>query len=110
MDMDFMMYAVSGTLGVCGLVLVLASWMRRNKTAADWAMALGSTLALAGSVGLIAAVAGVRLLQSNDSAFLVMSVGTLGIAVFTMGFAVDRVCDFQKRNHQAYMKNMMPPE
>ena len=107
LDLDFLMYAVSVTLGICGLLLTVASWLRRDKRAADWAMAVGSTLAFMGAIGLLIAVTGVEMLQSDDAGFVVVGVGSMGVVVFTMGFAVDRISVAKKRKYMSDMDKMM---
>jgi len=107
MDIEHFMQAAALGLGICGLALVIASWLKRNKHAEDWAMALGATCAMFGAFGLIMAVMRVHQVQSDEAGFMIMGLGVTGVLVFTMGFVIDRIKDRQKKDHNDYMQHTM---
>jgi len=110
MYMDYFFFAVAATLAGCGLVLVMTSWYRPNKNAADWAMAIGSLCSLFGAVGLVTALAEVQFIRTLGALLVITSAGTLGVILFTMGFAVDRVKYYRKKTDDDYRKQILPPQ
>ena len=108
---DYFINVMVATLAGCGLVLLITSWLRRNKNAADWAMAMGALFALLGVLGLAAVMAGFIFIDGEDEAVLVIGgMSTVGVVIFTMGFAVDRVKYYQREMADDYRERVLPPQ
>ncbi len=108
-DLELVVQAASLALGLCGLVLLITSWMKRKKNASDWAMTIGSTFALCGTIGFILALAGIDEFQSDGAVLVVIGTGTMGVILFTMGYAIDRTADRQKKDRDDYLNEVLPP-
>lgn len=109
-DMEFVMQAASAALGLCGVALLIASWLKREKSGADWAMAIGATFSLCGAIGLILAIAGLNDFQSDRMGFIVVGCGTMGVVLFTMGYVVDRITDRQTKDQNDFLNQVRPPQ
>lgn len=105
-DWDLLMAVVAVGLGGCGTALVGGAWLKRDKGVADWSMAIGATLATLGCLGLIAALARVDVMQSDEAAVIIIGMGTMGVVLFTMGFVVDRVRGRASRDHQELVRGL----
>ena len=108
---EYFIMAMVAALSGCGLALVLTSWLRKNKNSADWAMAMGALFALAGAMCVAAMMAGYSIIRDIQEAIVVVGgLGTMGVIIFTMGFAVDRVKYYRKEKADDYRERNLPPQ
>ena len=99
------------TLCLCSVALVAASWLHKNKRGADWTMAIGSSLTLIGMLTItVGVVTEFRFFHDEEIVFLIIGTATLGVLLFTMGFAMDRMQHRQKDKADEYMNEVLPPK